>query len=276
MYSAILLTCLLAPADKLDEQLKAAAAALSKGEFQQALTLADEAVKLDPKNALAYLLRGSARGALRQSAGAVEDFSRSIELDPKVAEAYDRRGSERFKQGQIAESLADFDKFLELKPEEKPGHWRRGIALYYASRFDEGAKQFAAYEKVDTNDVENAVWHFLCLARVVGIEKARGRILKIGKDRRVPLMEVYALFKGEMKPEDILTAANAGQPPAPQLNQRLFYAHLYLGLYFEAMGDPKRALEHMTKAADEYKLGGYMWDVARVHAELRRKEAKPK
>src|SRR5262249_57763152 len=128
------------------------------------------------------------------------DFDKCLEGDPKCAEAYDRRGSEQFKRGRVAESLADFDRFLKLRPEAAPGHWKRGISLYYAGRFDEGRRQFEGYEKVDTNDVENAVWHFLCNARRLGIEKARTQMLKIGKDRRVPMMDVYDLYRGKIKP----------------------------------------------------------------------------
>ena len=117
---------------------------------------------------------------------------------------------------------------------------------------------------MDTNDVENAAWHYLCNARVVGVERARSEMLKIGKDRRVPMMEVYALCAGKAKPADVLAAARAGDPGEADLKRRLFYAHLYLGLYYEAEGDKKKALEHMTKAADDYQTGQYMGDVARV------------
>jgi lipoprotein NlpI len=210
----------------------------------------------------------------------VADFSKAVALDPKLAEAYDRRGSERFKLGQVKESLKDFDRFLELQPKAKPAHWKRGIALYYAGRFAEGREQFEGYEKVDTNDVENAVWHFLCAARVDGVEKARAGLLKIGKDRRVPMTEVYDLFAGKAKPADVLEAAQAGDPPAERLNAQLFYAHLYLGLYAEAIGNPKLALEHLSQAADKHKIGHYMWDVSRVGRDRLKKElekdAKPK
>src|SRR5262249_33506972 len=259
-----------------DDLFQDIANALKRGRNEEALALAEKAIKADPKNPQAYLARGLVHAALQKHTEAVADFDKAIELDPKMAEAYDQRGSERFKQGKIADALADFDRFLELRPKEYSGHWRRGIALYYLGKYEEGRKQFGAYEKVDTNDVENAVWHFLCNARLVGVEKARGEMLKIGNDKRVPLMQGYALFKGEIKPADVLTAANAGKPSAAELKARLFYAHLYLGLYYEALGDGKRALEHMTRAAEDYLLPGYMGDVARVHAELRKKEAKPK
>jgi lipoprotein NlpI len=231
---------------------------------KKALALADKAVADNPTDATAHLLRGSAHEILGQHKEAIADFSRVLELDPKRVEALDLRGSEYFKLGRIAESLADFDRYLKARPAAANSHWKRGISLYYAGRFDDGRKQFEGYEKVDTNDVENAVWHFLCVARKDGVARARASLLKIGKDARVPMMEVYALFAGKVKPEDVLKAAEAGKPNARQRNNRLFYAHLYLGLYFEATGDSKRAREHLTEAADKHRIGHYMWDVARI------------
>src|SRR5262249_14906501 len=167
-------------------------------------------------------------------------------------------------------------KYLELNPAATPGHWKRGISYYYAGRFEEGRKQFEGYEKVDTNDVENAAWHYLCTARQVGVAKARASLLKIGNDRRVTMMQAYALYSGQAKPEDVLKAVEEGQPTAAQRRQRLFYAHLYLGLYYEAAGDQKLARAHIRQAAEDYKMPHYMGDVARVHLELFDQEPKGK
>jgi lipoprotein NlpI len=271
---AILVAAPSARAESVNKLLTAARAALSQGRAEEALHLADKAVAADAQSVPAYYLRGILRDGLRRHAEAVADFDKVIQLDPRAAEAYDRRGSTHFMLGNVRASLADFDRFLELKPAERPGHWRRGITCYYVGQFDEGKKQFEGYEKVDTNDVENAVWHFLCNARLVGIDKARAAILKIGNDRRVPMMQVYALYAGKVKPADVLAAAMADDPPAPQLNQRLFYAHLYLGLYYEVLADRDRTLEHLEKA-EGHKIGHYMWDVARVHRQLLRKKSGP-
>jgi lipoprotein NlpI len=263
------------PAETVANLLTRARDANVKGHTDDALKLADKAVSLEPNNANIYLFRGILHAGAKHSNEALTDFTKTIELDPKAADAYDRRGSEHFKLGHIAESIADFDKFLELKPAETPKHWRRGIAYYYAGRFEDGWKQFKGYEQVDTNDVENAVWHYLCLARAVGPEKARDSMLKIGKDARVPLMEVYALFKGEAKPADVLAAVEEGKPSVDELNGRRFYAHLYLALYYESIGDKKQTLDHMTKAVAT-PFPTYMGDVARVHLERLRKEPKSK
>jgi lipoprotein NlpI len=261
-------------AQTLAEVQQAVKEALAKGQTKEALALASKAIEQQPKNPEAYLLRGVIYEALQQHPEAIADFDRALALDAKLAEAYNRRGSEQFKLGRIKESIADFDKFLELRPTETPGHWKRGISYYYAGRFDDGRKQFEGYEKVDTNDVENAVWHFLCVARMSGVEKARAGLLKIGKDKRVPMMQVYDLFANKLTPADVLRAAREGAPSPELLNRQLFYAHLYLGLYYEVMGDRKKALEHLTEAADKHRVGHYMWDVARVHRDILNKAEK--
>ena len=57
------------------------------------------------------------------------------------------------------------------------------------------------------------------------------------------------------------------------LNARLFYAHLYLGLYYEAAGDVGQARKHLA-IARQHKIGHYMWNVADVHAKLLETTAK--
>jgi lipoprotein NlpI len=262
------MTAIFGRADDVADLLRAGREALAKGRITEALELADKAAAQAPNNPQAYLLRGLAHEAARRSAEAIAAYDKVIALDTKNADVYNRRGSEHFKLGHIDQSIKDFDRFIELRPDEEPGHWKRGISYYYAGKFDEGRRQFEGYEKVDTNDVENAVWHFLCAARKDGIDKARKGLLKIGNDKRIPMMKVYELFAGKAQPAEVLQAAMAGQPSEEELKARLFYAHLYLGLYYEVAGNKQRAQEHMTEAVGKYRIGHYMGDVARVHAEL--------
>jgi len=268
------MTHVVSAADSLDDLLRKARAAFANGKQDEALALAGKAIEAAPENPTPWLLRGVFHEGMQKHAQAMADFDKAIALDPKNAEAYNRRGSEHFKLGHIEQSIADFDQYIKLKPQDGPSHWQRGISYYYAGKYAEGAKQFEGYEQVDANDVENAVWRYLCMAKKDGVEKARKAILKIGNDRRPWAMQVYALFCGKSKPADVLDAARAGDPPARELNERLFYTHLYLGLYYDAAGDKAKALEHMSTAAENHMIGHYMWDVAHVHLQLLRKEAK--
>jgi lipoprotein NlpI len=165
-----------------------------------------------------------------------------------------------FRSGRITESVAGFDTVARLLPNEAPQLWQRGIALYYAGRYKDCRTQFESHRTVNPNDVENAAWHFLCVARQESPEKAKAALLPVGPDSRKPMSEIYQMFRGTLTPENVLAAA--GTQAAG-----LFYAHLYLGLYFEATGNKGRAREHITTAAaDRFAAaGGYMHSVAQVH-----------
>lgn len=165
-----------------------------------------------------------------------------------------------FERGRVVESAAGFDNLVKLVPNMAPELWQRGIALYYAGRYKDCRAQFESHRTVNPNDVENAVWHFLCVARAESPERAKAAMLPVGPDSRVPMREVYDMFRGVKRPEEILKAA--GQQVSAQ-----FYAHLYIGLYHEALGNARLAREEIAKAAADpfARAGGYMHTVARVH-----------
>ena len=177
-----------------------------------------------------------------------------------AAEAIFDRAVSDFERGRIQEAAAGFDKVAELLPDTAPQLWQRGIALYYASRYEDCRLMFESHRTVNPNDVENAVWHFLCVARLESPEAAQAALLPVGPDGRVPMREVYQMFEGILAPVQVMTAA--GDSPSGR-----FFAHLYLGLYFEALGQEADALEYIeAAAADRYaRVGGYMHMVARVH-----------
>ena len=263
-------TLLRAGDDVANGLLKQAKAAYATGEHSEAFSLASQAITKEPTNALGYFVRAGFFANAHEPAKAVSDYNEALKLDPSLADAWQNRGTEHFKLGNIKESISDFDQFIVLKPGFAPYHWQRGIACYYAGRFEDGRKQFESHQTVNPNDVENAAWHFLCAARSVGVEKARAALIPIKEDARVPMMEVHALLAGKAKPEDVIKAARAGEPSVSELNRRLFYAHLYLGLYFEATGDQTQAHEHILQAVKTFKTDDYMGDVARVHLQLQK------
>jgi lipoprotein NlpI len=232
------------------------------------LWLAGLCAALPAQDPVADLIRSAQRHeAAREHAQAIADFDRILKLRPEWVEVYNHRGSEHFKMAHIRESLADFDRAIALEPAQAPHHWQRGIALYYAGRYDDGRKQFELHQTVNGNDVENAAWRYLCMARAGTAQAARAALIPIEQDERIPMMQIHALYGGNAKVEDVLAAARAGNPPPAVLNGRLFYAHLYIGLYYEAAGDARAAREHITRAV-ECKVDHYMGDVARVHLEL--------
>jgi len=195
----------------------------------------------------------------QSSEDTMAELTRIIDAGNGSARIYNLRGSENFKLGRIDESIADFDKAVEMQPASDPHHWQRGISYYYAGRFKDGREQFERHQTVNPNDVENGVWHFLCATRELGLEEARQRLLPISGDPRVPMREIYQLFRGEIDVDAVLQATN-------DENSR-FYGDLYIGLYYEAIEDAANAKLYLTRAAGRSVGGHYMWQVARVHAQ---------
>jgi lipoprotein NlpI len=170
-----------------------------------------------------------------------------------------------FLRGRVTESVVGFDQVAKLAPDAAPQLWQRGIALYYVGRYPDCRAQFESHRTVNPNDVENPAWHFLCVAKAESPAKARAALLPVGPDQRSPMREIYQMFRGTMTPDAVLAAAGESQSSR-------FFAELYVGLYYDAMGDQKRALEHLRAAAsDRYAgAGGYMHTVATLHPLLKR------
>lgn len=180
-------------------------------------------------------------------------------LQPPNPQAVFQRAVADFLAGRIDESVAGFDTAARLDPGRAPQFWQRGIALYYAGRYKDCRAQFESHRTVNPDDVENAAWHFLCVARSDSPQRARAALLPVGPDPRAPMREVYEMFRGNLTADAVMTAAG----PRPEAQ---FYAHLYIGLYSEALGNNAQALEHIRAAAeDRYAMGGYMHTVAKIH-----------
>jgi lipoprotein NlpI len=174
------------------------------------------------------------------------------------------RAIEDFLAGRVTESVTGFDRVAALAPQVAPQLWQRGIALYYAGRYQDCRAQFESHRTVNPNDVENPAWHFMCVAKAESPATARAALLPVGPDQRSPMREIYQMFRGTMSPEAILNAA--GNEASAR-----FFAELYVGLYYDALGNRTRAIEHLRAAAAERyaPVGGYMHRTAQLHPLIR-------
>ena len=175
------------------------------------------------------------------------------------------RAVEDFETGRLTEAAAGFDEVVALVPGAAPQLWQRGIALYYVGRYQDCREQFESHRLVNPNDVENAAWHFLCVARADSPDAALAALLPVGPDSRAPMREIYDMFRGELTPAEVVAAGERASERGRASG--LFFAHLYVGLYHESLGNDVEARTHLEAAADERyaRAAGYMHMVARVH-----------
>lgn len=246
--------------------LTGAMSAYRNGEVDQAFALSNRAIEIAPSDPTGYFIRGTVFESRRELESALADYDRVVELSPTLPLAYGRRGSLRFKLKDFEGAIADFDREVELDPAKGNNHWQRGIAYYYAGRNEDCWKQFElSYKTVNPNDYENGIFHFLCTAKERGEEKARKSMLRIQGDERLPMRQIYDLYGGRGDIEAVMIATEQGGPTATELNDRLFYGHLYAGLYFDAVAEPALARKHISRAVENFQVSHFMWDVGRVH-----------
>jgi lipoprotein NlpI len=181
----------------------------------------------------------------------------------------------RFRLGRLSEALIDFDRASEIEPRLQPQNWQRGIALYYAGQYADGRRQFEAHSKVNPEDVENAVWLFMCVAREQSIDAARKGMLSLGDDGRVPMKEIYHLFAGTGTREDVVQAAKATVPDPAEQRRRVFYALLYLALFDDLESKTDAAIDKLSQAVRLAEPGDYMGAVAAFHLNRLRAAEKP-
>lgn len=173
------------------------------------------------------------------------------------------KGVEALRAGRVEEAVTLLDQAAQSTPRRMPYLWQRGIAQYFAGKYSAGREQFEAHRKVNPHDVENAAWHFLCVAAIDGVAEARETLLPAPDDPRTPMPQIHAFYAGTGDHEAVMAAVEKLPPGSQARRTAKFYADLYTGLLAHAEGDPERAKRYLTSAA-EVTQRSIMVDVARV------------
>ncbi len=104
--------------DTVDLLVARALDGLEARHFDLAEALLDHAIGLSPHYAQGYALRGAARSASDDQAGAIADFSRAIELEPRHFEARIALAEIMLAGGDIRAAYDMLQKALEWNPYE--------------------------------------------------------------------------------------------------------------------------------------------------------------
>lgn len=102
---------------------------LGAGNVKDALEYLDKAVKLQPTNAEAVLLRGQARFKRKMYPEAMADLNKAVKLLPQNADAYYWRGVVKQEQDKDKDAILDFTKCIELNPEYADAYWGRAHSM---------------------------------------------------------------------------------------------------------------------------------------------------
>lgn len=108
----------------------------------------DEAIRLDPGNAMAYYNRGNAYGNKGEYGRAIEDYSKVIQLSPGHAAAYNNRCWAYGLSRRPEEALRDCNESLRLRPGDPAALDSRALAYWLLGEQDKARRDLERVRQI--------------------------------------------------------------------------------------------------------------------------------
>jgi adenylate cyclase len=106
-------------------------------DLEEAKRASENALKLNPNSAEAYVSAGQALAIQRRFPEAANAFERAIKEDPAVSEAYYLYGRALVESGDVEKAVELFEKAQQVRPDDYESHTLRAQALTELGREDE-------------------------------------------------------------------------------------------------------------------------------------------
>ncbi|WP_445637817.1 HTH arsR-type domain-containing protein [Nostoc sp. DSM 114161] len=122
------------------------------GYLDEALISCDKAIKIDPKNSMAWGIKGRVLEYLNRYDEALKSFKKAVELDPNNSLALEDQGITMMRLRQYDQALISFDKVIELEPSHAPIWTLRGIVLSAIEHCDRALISLNKAVELDASD----------------------------------------------------------------------------------------------------------------------------
>jgi tetratricopeptide (TPR) repeat protein len=127
------------------------------GDHQAALADLEEALRLDPGLACAHVCRGAVLLARKDLDGAIASCEEGLRLDPRSVPGYLTRGEAHAARGDHAQAVADFTEVLRFAPQNVEARLRRGAAY---RKKGQNTHAIADYDEVLRHDPASVPAYF--------------------------------------------------------------------------------------------------------------------
>ena len=124
----------------------------NKGDLDRAITNYDEVIKLDPKDALAFSMRGDIYKDKGDLDRAIANYDEAIKLDPKIAAISNNRGNAYEAKGNLDRAITNYDEAIKLDPKYTVAFFNRGNIYKKKGDFDRAISDLNEAIKLDPTD----------------------------------------------------------------------------------------------------------------------------
>ena len=129
----------------IGKDLEKAVACLKEGKYEQVFFHCESALRVAPKNAVAYYLMGYCENIMKQPQMACEHLLSALDIDPLHAEAHCELGNAKRALGLHEQAVQSYDRALSLQPDMLAAHYNRANALKSLGAY---AQAVQAYDHV--------------------------------------------------------------------------------------------------------------------------------
>src|SRR5690348_6558659 len=120
-----------------------------KNDYERAISDYNEAIRLNPKNAIAYNNRGVAQRIRNIYDPAIADLSQAIRLSPGNATSYKERGMAYRQKNELDRAIADLNQSIRLNPTDAGAYTERGIAFSLKKDYDRAIGDYSEAIRLD-------------------------------------------------------------------------------------------------------------------------------
>jgi len=122
--------------------------------YLEALAASEQALRLDPNVADYYNSKGIALRNLQRYAEALTAFEQALRLDPNYADYYNGKGLALSGLQRYVEALAVYDQAIRLDPNYAVAYYNKGVALRNLQRYVEALAVYDQAIRLNPNDAD--------------------------------------------------------------------------------------------------------------------------
>ena len=111
-------------------------------EYEKAIALYDDAIRLKSDFVEAYYHRGKAKYELKRYKAAIYDYDNALCLKPDNISVYFDRGLAKYKLEQYKSVIADYNMVIQFTPDNVSAYFNRGLAKYKLGHHDTAITDF--------------------------------------------------------------------------------------------------------------------------------------
>ena len=215
-------------------------------DYDHAIADYNQALRLDPQNAVAYYDRGNAFCSKQDYDRAMADYNQALRLDPKYVDAYINRGNAFYSKQDYDRAMADYNQALKIDPQSVIAYYDRGNVYEVKNSNEAAMADYNQALKIDPDDVDAYTQRGIIFAEKQDYDRAMvnyNQALRLDPKNADAYMnrgKAY-LDKGSNEP------AMADLNQALEIDPKEVDAYYYRGLAYKGKGSKNEALEDLKK-----------------------------